>query len=415
MAGKENQIKLAEALREYEANGEIFTCDMLVSRTPYPKNTINKYINEKLLNQYIFHCDSKKNYRCEGLLSLSNEAFLALMSQSVQAKTPSAEEQFYIKLTEKSLDAFTLALEVYNRPSLKNRVEAFTIMMVNAWELLLKAELLKSSGYDSIVDESEMSIPITTAINRQLKENDPVRKNLEHLVELRNKAIHLLIPELQQVLSRLFQATVLNFQTRYRNEVGSSPLAGQSVGMLSLVLDGPETEVAVIQKHYGNATAKIVDKFLNNLSTTSTELDSKQFAIPVNYHLALVKREDQSDVSLNAGSDGASAMVIHKTVGPEVTHPYKTNEAICEINKRSPDHNIKSGAFHAVIHKHKLKNQTKSKMRYVLDDRPRYSEEFVNWFVENLKQPEWLDSSIRSRATYLNRERKKNTKARRMK
>jgi len=161
MAGKDNQIELAEVLREYEANGTVFTCDMIVTQTSYTKNTINKYINEKLLNQYIFHCDSKKNYRCEGVLSLSNDAFLALMSQSVKSKTPSAEEQFYIKLTEKSLDAFTLALEVYNRPSLKNRVEAFTIMMVNAWELLLKAELLKSTGYDVSAGEDPLLFAAT--------------------------------------------------------------------------------------------------------------------------------------------------------------------------------------------------------------------------------------------------------------
>ncbi|MGQ6481559.1 DUF3644 domain-containing protein, partial [Serratia sp. IR-2025] len=35
-----------------------------------------------------------------------------------------------------------LSLEVYNRPSLDNRVEAFCILSINAWELLLKAELI---------------------------------------------------------------------------------------------------------------------------------------------------------------------------------------------------------------------------------------------------------------------------------
>lgn len=50
------------------------------------------------------------------------------MSQSTSARKLSPNEKMYQKLIKRSLDAFTLALEMYNRPSLCNRVEAFTIM-----------------------------------------------------------------------------------------------------------------------------------------------------------------------------------------------------------------------------------------------------------------------------------------------
>ena len=123
---------------------------MVVAQTTYSKSSVNKYINEKLLGKYVFHAGFRTKYRCEGVAALSNEEFLAVMSQSAKAKKKTLEEQFYEKLVERSLDAFTLALEVYNRPSMKNRVEAFTIMMVNAWELLLKAKILKVEGYDKI-------------------------------------------------------------------------------------------------------------------------------------------------------------------------------------------------------------------------------------------------------------------------
>ena len=45
MARKNNQIKLAETLREFEVNGTIFTSDMIVEHTTYSKNSVNKYIN----------------------------------------------------------------------------------------------------------------------------------------------------------------------------------------------------------------------------------------------------------------------------------------------------------------------------------------------------------------------------------
>lgn len=327
------------------------------------------------------------------------------MSQSAKAKKKNPEEQFYEKLIGRSLDAFTLALEVYNRPSMKNRVEAFTIMMVNAWELLLKAEVLKVDGYQKIFYEDDRSISVTDAIKRRLQEKDPVRINLETLVDLRDQAVHLLIPELQSQLSRLFQATVLNYQTRYKNEMGNAPLSGQSVGMLSLVLDGPKPEIALIQKQYGKHTANSVSRFINQFDKTAKEVDSTEFTIPIDYRLALVKREDESDLSLSVGDEGEGAIIVTKTKDPELTHPYHQKEAIDEINNRQKKTFIKSGAFQAVLSKQKIKKQKKSDFRYEIDGRPRYSEKFVVWFVDNLNQPNWLESAKEFRRQQLRKKK----------
>jgi len=406
MARNDNQLKLAESLREFEVNGTVFTADMIVERTTYSKNSVNKYINEKLLDKYVFQAGSRTQYRCEGIAGLSNDEFLAVMSQSAKAKKKTPEEQFYEKLIGRSLDAFTLALEVYNRPSMKNRVEAFTIMMVNAWELLLKAEILKVDGYKKIFHDDDRSISVTDALKRRLQEKDPVRINLETLIDLRDQAVHLLIPELQPQLSRLFQATVLNYQTRYKNEMGNAPLAGQSVGMLSLVLDGPQPEIALIQKLYGKHAANSVSKFIDHFDRTAKDIDSTEFSIPIDYRLALVKREDESDLSLSVGDEGEGAIIITKTKDPELTHPYHQKVALDEINKRQNIIFIKSGAFQAVLSKHKVRKQKKSDFRYEIDGRPRYSEKFIVWFVENLKQPNWLESAKNFRRKQLKKNKK---------
>ncbi|UZD58664.1 DUF3644 domain-containing protein [Shewanella algae] len=405
LARNNNQIALADVLREFEDNGTTFTAEMVAQRTTYSKNSINKYINEKLLDKYIFHAGSRTKYRIEGISALSNDAFLAVMSQSAKVKQKTPEEYFHDKLVSRSLDAFTLALEVYNRPSMKNRVEAFAIMMVNAWELLLKAEILKAEGYERIFYDGDKSISISDAVKRRLQEKDPVRINLETIIDLRDHAIHLLIPELQPQLSRLFQATVLNYQTRYRNEMGNAPLAGQSVGMLSLVVDGPAPEVALIQKLYGKHAAQSVAKFIQRFDETTKKIDSTEFSIPVDYRLALVKREDESDLSLSVGDTGEGAIIITKTKDPDATHPYHMSKAIDEINKRQATISIKSGAFQAVLNKHKINNQTKSDMRWVIDGRPRYSEKFIRWFVDNLKQPQWLESAKEFRRNQLRNKR----------
>ncbi|NWO20070.1 DUF3644 domain-containing protein [Leptotrichia sp. oral taxon 223] len=50
---------------------------------------------------------------------------------------------FVSKLIEKSTEAFIMELEIYNKPTIKYRVEGFSFFICNAWELMLKAKLLK--------------------------------------------------------------------------------------------------------------------------------------------------------------------------------------------------------------------------------------------------------------------------------
>ncbi len=49
----------------------------------------------------------------------------------------------YKRLLDKSIAAALAAIEVYNKPHFRYREESFVVLLVNAWELLLKAKLLK--------------------------------------------------------------------------------------------------------------------------------------------------------------------------------------------------------------------------------------------------------------------------------
>jgi hypothetical protein len=48
-------------------------------------------------------------------------------------------------LVEKATQAAVASIEVYNKPGFKYREETFAILMLNAWELLLKARILKEN------------------------------------------------------------------------------------------------------------------------------------------------------------------------------------------------------------------------------------------------------------------------------
>lgn len=45
-------------------------------------------------------------------------------------------------LTTKSVHAAVAAIEIYNKPNFSYREESFSLLMTNAWELLLKSKWL---------------------------------------------------------------------------------------------------------------------------------------------------------------------------------------------------------------------------------------------------------------------------------
>jgi len=53
-------------------------------------------------------------------------------------------------LVNKSVQAALSAIELYNKPNFSYREESFCILMVNAWELLLKARLIDEQGESTI-------------------------------------------------------------------------------------------------------------------------------------------------------------------------------------------------------------------------------------------------------------------------
>lgn len=119
----------------------------------------------------------------------------------------------YQSLLDKSIEAALSAIELYNKPNFNYREESFSILMLNAWELLLKAKLLKdnngkiSSLYVPIAKKKKdgskskqivykknraknyLTIELSNLINLLITDQN-LKKSLELLMEIRDNAIH---------------------------------------------------------------------------------------------------------------------------------------------------------------------------------------------------------------------------------
>jgi len=387
----ERELKLLDFLRDKESKQKDFTLKEASEVTEYKTNTISKYFTEDLKGKYLFK-KNRSTWFSKEINTLSNKDFFSLISQSTNSKEKTSDEKFFDTLVERSLDSFTLALEIYNRPSLKNKVEAFSIMIINSWELLLKAQIIEEKSYKDIFYENGKSLTISDAVRTIFDSECPIKKNLELIIDLRDQATHLLIKELQPNLSELFQANVLNYQNQYKNLLGNSPLSGQSVGMLSLIIDGPSPEIAIIRDSYGKETADEVELFLNKVSSLKAEYKSTEFAITIDYHLTLSKNKNKSDINLTSGGDGVVAKIITVPKSIKKTHKYFRDSAKDAINQMHGSEVVTNYNFNAVVNKHKIASKEEF---YDNTDRKRYSQKFVEWFSDNLKHKDWLQSAIK--------------------
>ena len=211
------QQKLFDFLKSHTDNGQAFNLEQVCQETTYAPSAITAFTSKRLLPWLIR--SKPKTFIVKGFAKVDTQTFLASLSQVKvgpihTGKVPLTESDF---LLEGAAQEFQLALELFNRPTTPNRLEAFVVHFINAWEKLLKARLVKRDGPTSIwVDGKERkSISLRVALDRSFPAMNKVRLNVEYIEDLRDDATHYMLPALDAIASRYFQAGVMNFFREY--------------------------------------------------------------------------------------------------------------------------------------------------------------------------------------------------------
>ena len=135
-----------------------------------------------------------------------------------------SEQEIISKLVDKSIEAFLVGLEIYNKPTIRYRVEGFSFFIINAWELMLKAELMQRGESIYYRDNPERTLSVNEVIRRiYTDKRQPLRLNLERIIELRNTSTHFITEDYEAAYAPLFQACVLNFAGDFRLHTAEFP------------------------------------------------------------------------------------------------------------------------------------------------------------------------------------------------
>jgi Protein of unknown function (DUF3644)/EC042_2821-lke REase len=316
------------------------------------------------------------------------------------------------KLVEKSVEAYILALETINRLSIKYRVEAFCYLICNAWELLLKAKILDTEGklcsihYKKEHGQPKRSLSLRDCLNRiMLNKEDPERRNIECIAELRDEAVHLVFSKIPNDVLCLFQAGVINYHNRLNEWFGVSLSDRVPVGMMSIVYDMSPDKCDLTDKRLRRELGRDAAAFLTcYCSQIKQEFDQlqrpAQFSIGVEYRLVLTKNQGEADILLSTGpTGGAATQIIEVPKDSSKSHPFRQMEVIVQLNAAVAGLKINPHDIQCVNKVHGIKQRPEFFYHGKVKGSPvQYSPAFVNWVVKQFQQDQQFFQKARAKA-----------------
>jgi hypothetical protein len=242
------------------------------------------------------------------------------------------------RLLEKSQEAFLLAIELYNRPTIRYHAEGCSFFLCNAWELMLKAYISKTAGHNALFyPKSNRTLSLNDCIKKVFtNEEDPLRRNLEIVVELRNTSTHYVTDEYELFYGPILQYCVERYDEKLREFHGIEISDKIPENYLALSVRRGSVDLDAIRARYPK---EIVEKML----ALNANAVAQGVAGAVSYatELRLTKKKD-ADFSIRIASDADNSATILRTLtNPIDKYKYRTKTAVKFIRGKLAKENVK--------------------------------------------------------------------------
>ena len=328
----------------------------------------------------------------------------------------------YRALRSNSIAAILAAIEIYNKPQMFYRNECFSILLVNAWELLLKAILSKNKqrifypketgqGYRSLTlqDTSEKVKPFFPSEISY----EPVAQNIKVLTNYRNNSIHYYNQKgFDVIIYGLAQTSIINYRDLLLS-IFKIDIANQmNINLLPLSFGTQPDPIQFLQHSKENPPkSKEFAYFLAEISTIAQYLDIRnldmgRFLTVFKINMQSVKKISAADfvVGVQSTADDTTPLFVERRIDPNISHPAKQTNVIEELGGYV--NNIKFGTFQfqAIVSKYDIRNKPHLCWRSSDGALTRYSPEIIS-FIKKLSKQD-IENAINDYRIVLSKRRK---------
>ncbi|NRT12545.1 DUF3644 domain-containing protein [Flavobacterium sp. 14A] len=263
----------------------------------------------------------------------------------------------YRSLLDKSINSMLSAIEIYNKPNFSYREETFAILAVNAWELILKAFLLKKYNYkithlyvmDFVLKQNgEKSArkkprlnraqnPMTIGIFETIKKieekginlSSNIKNSIESLVELRDNAIHFHNEkEISKELQELGFACIKNYMNIIKEWEVDIDLSKYNFYLMPLAYVDSKVDVSSITT---DEVKKYIDFVKNKVDNTTDD----DYTIAISIDIQFNKSNSFDSINFRYAEDGIPVNLSEEDIRNRF--PFDTRKLVANAKKRYLD------------------------------------------------------------------------------
>lgn len=301
------------------------------------------------------------------------------------------------RLKQKSIEAFLLCIETYNKPTINYRIEASSYLLCNAWELLLKSHYILKNGVASIYRKSDnKSFSLEEMLAKYYKENSPIRINLDYIIEnIRNKATHFIIKNHDTLYTPLLQKAILNYVDEMRDKLNVEISEFIPLESLALLVKR-ESKPTNLSKLYGKSFADMFIKDEENLASfiqTHTNInDNCEIVAIVESKLAFVKDPNKANIRAYYDKSGTGLREVIVSKDVEISHPFTMKQVIKQVKEMLADEYNLNGLHNSSLDRYNKANNVAKRpdffkaIPYGKNNIKKYSQAYIDRLVKDIKE-----------------------------
>ncbi len=289
------------------------------------------------------------------------------------------------RFVQKAEAALLAAIEVYNKPDFRYREESFAILLLNAWELLLKARLLSLHDNDPkclYVYETRQGKSGKQTKKRYRKRNRSgncqtlglgacvvalekkgaviavgIKKNLDAMTEVRDNAVHFINagPLLAKQVFEFGTAAVSNF-VRLARDWFAHDLSRYHLYIMPIGFVSPPADAESIVASTDEAT---LIQFLTALASATDVKEGDPYQVSLTLNLKMKRTSDATGLRVAITDDPDAPKVFLKEEDFKKRYPWDYPELTKRLRKRYSD-------FKVTDKYHKLRRGFMSDAKYCM-------------------------------------------------
>ncbi len=212
-------------------------------------------------------------------------------------------------LIKNSIAAYFAAIEIHNKPNISYRYETVTLLILNAWELALKAYIKKWIKNKSIYANDGHTITIDKALvyvaedlnGKKANSFEAIRRNIEEIEIYRNGITHFYCDELEPYIFMLVARSALNYVEFMKAHFSKDIMSDEGLFILPLGFKLPFLPEDFLSGNYAKyASTPESQEFIKGIVKTIRDLNDAgiedSIVLGFDIYLESVKKAKNSDL-----------------------------------------------------------------------------------------------------------------------